>query len=130
MYMRFIVALCLCAALTPDVHAQSLVRGHVVDVDSGTQLAGANISVRGSPAGRSTDADGWFELERTGLRVDRRCSPRGHRSEALVLGEARLRALEPEPASSPIDLQPRRVARQPLVVTAGRYAAPGADAAV
>ena len=130
MYMRFIVALCLCAALTPDVHAQSLVRGHVVDAESGTPLAGVNISVRGSPSGRITDADGWFELAITAPPVELRFSHIGYRSETLVLDEARLRALETEPSSITIRLESRRMDLQPMVVTAGRYEAPRTDAPV
>ena len=130
MYVRFIVALCLCAALTPDVRAQLLVRGYVIDAESGSPLVGVNISERGSSSGITTDNHGRFELALTDRSAEILFSHIGYRPETLFLDEAQLSALETEPTSFTIRLYPRMVDLQPMVVTAGRYEVPRTAAPV
>ena len=130
MYARFLVALCLFAAFTANVRAQTLVRGHVVDAEAGTPLVGVNITERISSAGLITDSDGRFEVEITGRSAELRFSHVGYLPETLYLDEAQIQALQSQPAAFTIRLYPRLIDLQAMVVTAGRYETARSEAPV
>lgn len=60
---RRIILLCICATAVPLVAQKNEIIGVVTDVETGSALEGANVSIPGTRLGTATDARGRFRLK-------------------------------------------------------------------
>ena len=77
----------LCSALVA-VHAQSVIRGQVIDGETGDPVFAAGVLVQGSTTGTSTDFDGRFRLEVASLPVTLNVSFIGYATLTLDVNSA------------------------------------------
>ena len=96
--------------------AQVLIRGSVVEGDSGLPLAAATVQVEGQPIGTVTNRDGTFSLPVPGLPVSLLVRHIGFRSQRIPVDA---------PPSAPL-----RVALQPDALLMGELVVSGEDPAI
>jgi len=63
------ILILFCSIVSFSASAQSVVRGHVIDGDTGEPMFSASVVVPETGQGVTTDFDGLFRLEVAGLPV-------------------------------------------------------------